>query len=81
MVDADAFNDAGINFPAVWTDPGFSGVLEKGTPIAQCFAVPRGRPELVFDTLKDERATRYSATIAEVLAAPNVYRKRFRQRK
>lgn len=81
MVDADAFNDAGINFPAVWTDPGFSGVLEKGTPIAQCFAVPRGRPELVFDTLKDERATRYSATIADVLAAPNVYRKRFRQRK
>ena len=43
LVDADRFHDGGINFPAVWTQPDFSGVLPKGTPVAQCFAVPRAR--------------------------------------
>ncbi len=81
MVDADKFNDAGINFPAVWSDAGFSGVLPRGTPVAQCFVVPRERPELIFDTLSGESATRYSDTVAKVLASPNVYRKNYRQRK
>ncbi len=43
LVDSDRFHDGGINFPAVWTKPDFSGVLERGTPVAQCFAVPRKR--------------------------------------
>lgn len=30
LVDADRFHDGGINFPAVWTKPDFSGVLQKG---------------------------------------------------
>lgn len=81
LVDADSFNDAGINFPAVWQDAQFRGMLPKGTPVAQCFAVPRARPELVFDTLKDERALRYSATVSKVLATPGIYRKQFRARK
>ncbi len=49
LVDADRFHDGGINFPAVWTAPDFSGVLTKGTPVAQCFAVPRETPQLVFE--------------------------------
>ena len=85
MVDADKFNDAGINFPALWTDQAFSGVLPKGTPVAQCFVVPRERPELVFDTLRDatEKAHGkcYSETVAQVLTTPNIYRKHYRQRK
>ncbi|NEX64860.1 hypothetical protein [Noviherbaspirillum galbum] len=81
LVDADHFHDGGINFPATWLDPEFQGVLPKGMPVAQCFAVPRARPELVFETLEGENAIAYSATVAEILAAPNVYRKRFRQRK
>lgn len=81
LVDSDKFSDAGINFPATWIDPQFSGMLPKGCPVAQCFPVPRTRPELVFDTLTDEHAIRYGTTVAEVLASPNVYRKRFRQRK
>ncbi len=81
LIDADRFSDAGINFPATWLDPMFSGTLPKGCPVAQCFPVPRTRPELKFDTLAGEHAERYSATVADVLAAPNVYRKRFRQRK
>lgn len=43
--------------------------------------VPRERPVLHFDTLEGEAATRYSQTVADVLAAPNVYRKQYRQRK
>lgn len=81
LVDADHFHDAGINFPALWTAADFVGVLPKGTPVAQCMAVPRERPELQFDILQGDSASRYSHTVAEVLASPNVYRKRYRQRK
>jgi hypothetical protein len=81
LVDADRFFDGGINFPAIWTDPDFVGVLLKGTPVAQCFAVPREAPELVFEGLDDAHQAAYSQTLAEVLAAPNVYRKRFRARR
>ncbi len=78
VVDADRFNDAGINFPALWTDPAFEGVLERGTPVAQCMPVPREAPQLRIEALSGERAQRYGDTVAEVLAAPGVYRKRFR---
>jgi len=78
IVDADCFNDAGINFPALWTDPGFEGVLPRGTPVAQCFAVPREPHVLQVEAFSTERAQRYRDTVAEVLASPGVYRKRFR---
>ena len=81
LVDADRFHDGGINFPAVWTAPDFSGVLTKGTPVAQCFAVPRETPQLVFEPFDAAHETAYAKTVAEVLAAPNVYRKRFRARR
>jgi hypothetical protein len=50
LVDADRFHDGGINFPAIWTQPDFTGVLPKGTPVAQCFAVPRVTHELVIES-------------------------------
>lgn len=78
VVDADRFSDAGINFPALWQDPGFEGLLARGTPVAQCFAVPREAPELVIGSFEAERAARYADTVAQVLAEPGVYRKRFR---
>ena len=81
LVDADRFHDGGINFPAVWTRPDFVGVLPKGTPVVQCFAVPREAPELVFEAFDDEHRAAYSKVIGEVLAAPNVYRKHFRARR
>jgi hypothetical protein len=77
-VDSDRFYDAGINFPAIWTDPHFSGVLPKGTPIAQCFPVPRAAPDLIFEYFDGTHKTAYEKTVAEVLANPGVYRKRFR---
>jgi hypothetical protein len=81
LVDADRFHDGGINFPAMWTRPDFSGVLPKGTPVAQCFAVPRTTPELLFESLDDEHREAYASTLSDVLAAPNVYRKKFRARR
>jgi hypothetical protein len=81
LVDADLFHDGGINFPAIWTDGEFSGVLAKGTPVAQCFAVPRAAPQLVFEDFDEAHRQAYAKTVAEVLVAPNVYRKHFRARR
>jgi len=78
LVDADRFSDIGVNFPAVWTDPGFDGVLARGTPFVQCHAVPREPPELVCEPMSAERQGRYAEIGREVLAGPGVYRKRFR---
>lgn len=81
LVDADRFHDGGINFPAVWTRPEFSGVLPKGTPVAQVFAVPRAAPRLEFETFDEAHQAAYTKTVTEVLATPGVYRKRFRARR
>ena len=81
LVDADRFHDGGINFPAIWIKPEFSGVLAKGTPIAQCFAVPRQAPELMFEPFDEAHQQSYAKVVADVLAAPNVYRKQFRAKR
>ena len=81
LVDADQFHDVGIFFPAVWTQPDFTGVLPKGTPVAQCFAVPRATPQLVFEGFRSEHIERYVNTTAQVLSTPGVYRKQFRVRR
>jgi hypothetical protein len=81
LVDADRFHDGGINFPAIWLQPDFTGVLPKGTPVAQCFAVPRAAPQLEFECFDETNKAAYETTVAEVLASPGVYRKRFRARR
>ena len=81
LVDADRFNDVGILFPAMWTDPSFTGTLPRGTPVAQCFPVPRLAPELVFEPFTAERAARYDATANALLGTPGAYRRRFRARR
>ena len=81
LVDADRFSDVGILFPARWTDPSFSGTLRRGTPVAQCFAVPRTVPDLVFESFSAEAAARYDETAEALLSAPGVYRRRFRDRR
>jgi hypothetical protein len=80
VVDADRFNDVGINVPAVWLDEGFEGVLPKGLPIAQCCAVPREAPELVFEPMAPERVAGYNDVAGRIMAGPGVYRKSFRDK-
>jgi hypothetical protein len=81
LVDSDRFHDGGINFPGVWTATEFSGILQKGTPIAQCFAIPRGNDQLKFEVFDAVHQGAYSNTVAEVLSKPGVYRKKFRARR
>lgn len=78
LIDSDRFHDIGIFFPALWVEPGFSGVLPKGTPIAQCFPVRREAIDLVFAPMSAEEATSYDAIGRAVLAEPGVYRRDFR---
>ena len=81
IVDADRFNDVGINFPAVWNDPDFCGVLPRGTPIAQCYPVPREVPLLVCEAMSAERVNRCDALAAKIMAGPGVYRKGYRHKR
>ena len=81
LVDADRFSDVGINFPALWTDPGFDGVLPRGTPIAQCLAVPRETPTLEFEAMSQARVRRYAELAQQIMAGPGVYRKRYRSKR
>ena len=81
LVDADRFSDVGILFPAVWKDPGFTGVLRRGTPIAHCFPVQRTSLELDIGPLDREGCAHYAATAAALLGGPGVYRRRHRARR
>lgn len=78
LVDADRYHDVGILFPAIWHDRSFEGVLARGTPVAQCFVVPRTPPQLVFETLGTAGVAQYDATADALLGAAGVYRKQFR---
>ncbi len=81
LVEADSFNAVGINFPAVWTDPDFNGLLPRGTPIAQCFPVPRQAIELVCEPMSPAHLTSYDALAGRIMAGPGVYRKGFRNKR
>lgn len=78
LVDADRFHDVGINFPAVWSDPAFSGVLPRGTPVAQCYAVSRDAPALSFAPMDATRVEAYEGLAGRLMSGPGVYRKAFR---
>lgn len=81
LVDCDRFSVVGVLFPARWTNPGFEGVLPRGTPIAQCFPVAREALELRCEAFTPDDAKRYDDTANALLAKPGVYRKRFRARR
>ncbi len=81
LVDSDRFSDVGILFPALWTDPSFEGVLNRGTPVAQCFPVAREALELSFAAFTPQEAARYGSTAQALLSRPGVYRKGFRVRR
>ncbi len=78
LVDADRYHDTAINFPAHWHDFGFSGVLPRGMPIAQCFPIRRASwaPKItVFDAEDEVRAQDLMRAIRQ---EKGVYRRRFR---
>lgn len=81
LVDADRFNAVGINFPAVWTDPDFAGVLPRGMPVAQCIVVPREAPALVCEGMSAAQLHAHDELAGRILAGPGVYRKGFRSKR
>lgn len=81
MVDADRYNEVGILFPAIWTDPGFSGVLRRGTPIAQCFPAKRQSLDLEFDTFSTDQVAAYDRVGDTLLNSRGVYRKHYRDQR
>ena len=81
LVDADHFNEVGINFPALWTEPGFNGVLPRGTPVAQCYPVPREAPSLVCEAMDSARLQRADALAQQIMAGPGVYRRLHRRKR
>ena len=81
LVDSDRYHDVGIFFPAIWTDPDFSGTLAKGTPVAQCFPVPREPLELDIAGFTADEAASYTATADAIRAEHGLYRKQFRAHK
>jgi hypothetical protein len=81
IVDCDRFSDVGVLFPAVWTKPDFTGVLPRGTPVAQCFPIARTALDLHYEPFSAETARRYEETAGALLSRPGVYRRKFRARR
>ena len=81
LVDCDTFHDSPVNFPAHWHDTGFSGVLPKGTPVAQCLPVKRESWSSEFDMLSAEENEEMIKTRNAIGQETDVYRRRFRVQK
>ncbi len=81
LVDADLYKDGFTQFPAAWSDPEFTGVLPRGTPIAQCVPVSREPLELEFAELTGEAADRFIEVKEAINTEAGVYRARFRAKK
>ena len=77
LVRADAYENF-IHFPALWSDPGFSGVLPRGTPVAQCYPVPLDRVEMELATIEGEAETRFLEARSAVRAGSGAFRRHHR---
>ena len=78
LVDTDRYKGGCIQFPALWRDADYVGVLERGMPIAQCVPVTRDALTLEFGELTGDAAKDFMATMDAVNAEPGTYRRRFR---
>jgi hypothetical protein len=78
LVDCDRYRDAFIHFPAHWRDEAFSGVLPKGTPVAQCIPIKRDDWVARTAVLTDGETQRAHDLMIEIGREKGVYRRRFR---
>jgi hypothetical protein len=78
LVDCDRYHDAWINFPAHWHDTNFSGVLPRGTPVAQVFPVKRETWVARTTTLTNEETQRAHDLLTAISREKGVYRRQYR---
>jgi len=78
LVDSDVYVDSLIHFPARWNDPDYSGILQKGTPVAQCIAIRRESWSEQFGVLSEGAAQRLLATAGAIAEETGTYRREFR---
>jgi antitoxin (DNA-binding transcriptional repressor) of toxin-antitoxin stability system len=67
-----------IHFPAHWHDVNFSGVLPRGTPVAQCVPVKRESWIARIAPLTAEEAQRAHDLTKAISREPGLYRRKFR---
>jgi hypothetical protein len=78
MVDCDRYHDNWIHFPARWHDVNFTGLLPKGTPIAQCLAVKRENWVGRTAPFTPEETQRAHDLTNAINREPSLYRRQFR---
>jgi hypothetical protein len=78
LVDCDLYHDNWIHFPAHWHDTNFSGVLPKGTPVAQCMPVKRESWVARTATFTKEEAQRAHDLTTAIYRETGIYRRQFR---
>lgn len=78
QVDCDRYHGAWIHFPARWHDEGFSGVLPRGTPVAQCIPVKREAWVAATSAFTDDDTQMAHDLMNQVAREKGVYRRRFR---
>jgi hypothetical protein len=78
LVDCDRYHDNWIHFPAHWHDTNFSGVLPKGTPVAQCIPVKRENWVARTAAFTKEETQRSHDLSTAIYRENGVYRRQFR---
>jgi hypothetical protein len=78
LVDSDLYRQNWIHFPAQWHDADFSGVLPKGTPVAQCIPVKRESWVARTARLSDEDAAQINELSDEIARETGIYRRQYR---
>jgi len=81
LVDCDTFYHSPVHFPARWREASFSGVLPKGTPVAQCIPVKREIWSAAFGELSEEAVARMIKTQNATDSESGIYRRQFRSPK
>ena len=79
LVDCDRYHDNWVHFPAHLHDPDFTGVLAKGTPIAQCVPVKREDWQLRVAPFTPAETQRDHDLTNAINRESGLYRRQFRE--
>ena len=78
IVDCDRYRNNWVHFPARWNDANFSGVLPKGTPVAQCVPVKREVWAAITEPFTMEETQRVHDLASAIGRESGLYRRQFR---